>query len=871
MAVFIYDVQAAIDDGHLVVTGSGPSQTRVWVGGVDNSSNIILLGANGSGASRQVYTGGFICRPNGGGYDGVSTVVSANLEINITSLLGTIAELEAAIGDTLNPPVFANIGTTYPISPDFDPVLGYNTVDPPTVGINQIDLTDDFVAWAALTGFDDTKHLAVAIRNTATDSQFCACEAWEAAGAVQARLVVTTLDETGDPNLTTFFNGNVVAHTGTMDVGDTTLSVGAITGTVRVQNTGDDDLTPASIVITGSTLFALTDPFPDVLAPGDFVDIVVTFTPTTTGTFTATLTIVSDDPDTNPYTATLTADVLVSSTPTLLGFSAYPPWGSILTHQGNINNPIVTATDITFHGDTYSAAYTPGDGTTGNHGYWRTQSRGAAGIANNYDANELFDSVDIATLVAPDLSEIIALFQNATTGATANIPSGIACINLNAAMKLEIYNQTSLAAHDGTAELASPVWTSTTVLDADPTDPDKYHIRYRLNTLTHEFELYLFDEAGDELEHVLLIGFADNDLKINRIYNGTGVSIVTANTSPLDMRFGTHLVSSGGWFPTTSRVGIMMAAGNGFHGTGYTANGAATLWECLNQIPPDGDTTDISATVVDSIYSCTLQTFAQAGIPEDGIIYAIAPGHVAWGTLGSSATVAPGVRNGGVDEMADASTPGSSIDFHMRARAYTTMPITGDPFTVAGIEALEVITKFVSNPGGATTVYAGSLCCHVIFTGDSPVVPATIQVEDPEQVIPPYELALDYVVEFGTTQQGTPVDIVLTITNIGEEPLQLILTINTSLTTHFINFSEFSPGTILDPDETATITVRMLATTVGAKFGQLIIYHDGVNTAGGAGQFQVLLGGTVETLPSSPPILRASRVHRLTFDDNGLG
>ena len=123
-------------------------------------------------------------------------------------------------------------------------------------------------------------------------------------------------------------------HFGGVQVGETGLS------TVQLQNTGGTPLT-----ITGVTLddpsgsFAITQPelplpAPIVLGPQNTIDLFVTFTPSTTGPASASVTVVSDDPA-SPSTATITGTgtnlLFLSSTDTPVEIPDDTPAGIVST------------------------------------------------------------------------------------------------------------------------------------------------------------------------------------------------------------------------------------------------------------------------------------------------------------------------------------------------------------------------------------------------------------------------------------------------------------------------------------------------------------------------------------------------------------
>jgi hypothetical protein len=105
---------------------------------------------------------------------------------------------------------------------------------------------------------------------------------------------------------------------GTSDPGDINVSGSTDFGdvcadtvaekTITVCNTGNCPLNVASASIDNAEFTIVSNPFPAVIQSGACLEIVVRFTPTSNGPKSATLTIVSDDPDENPVELTLTGN-----------------------------------------------------------------------------------------------------------------------------------------------------------------------------------------------------------------------------------------------------------------------------------------------------------------------------------------------------------------------------------------------------------------------------------------------------------------------------------------------------------------------------------------------------------------------------------
>ena len=89
------------------------------------------------------------------------------------------------------------------------------------------------------------------------------------------------------------------------DFGSATAGSSVVTHTFTIQNTGTGDLTLSGspiVAISGSSDFTIsTQPASGSVAAAGSTTFIVTFTPTTVGTQTATISIANDDSDENPY------------------------------------------------------------------------------------------------------------------------------------------------------------------------------------------------------------------------------------------------------------------------------------------------------------------------------------------------------------------------------------------------------------------------------------------------------------------------------------------------------------------------------------------------------------------------------------------
>ena len=80
------------------------------------------------------------------------------------------------------------------------------------------------------------------------------------------------------------------------------LTSDTVTHTFTINNSGAAALTGVAVTVTGSSAFQLTATPASSVAAGDSSDFTLSFTPSTNGVYTATVSIASNDSNANPYT-----------------------------------------------------------------------------------------------------------------------------------------------------------------------------------------------------------------------------------------------------------------------------------------------------------------------------------------------------------------------------------------------------------------------------------------------------------------------------------------------------------------------------------------------------------------------------------------
>ena len=141
-----------------------------------------------------------------------------------------------------------------------------------------------------------------------------------AAATLFVKVTGKTTTTTGGYGLTTTFSGTpttsvgdidirngtaVVPMNGSIDFGTRALNVAALNKTITIANTGKAALAINSVSISGTGFSIVTQPATSIAA-AKTTGVTVAFKPTAAGAQSAVLTIVSNDPDENPFTVNLT-------------------------------------------------------------------------------------------------------------------------------------------------------------------------------------------------------------------------------------------------------------------------------------------------------------------------------------------------------------------------------------------------------------------------------------------------------------------------------------------------------------------------------------------------------------------------------------
>ena len=133
----------------------------------------------------------------------------------------------------------------------------------------------------------------------------------------------------------------------------------------------------------------------------------------------------------------------------------------------------------------------------------------------------------------------------------------------------------------------------------------------------------------------------------------------------------------------------MFTAGVGQE-SAWTPNGATPGWNCLHEVPPDGDTTYISDSNPGDEEACTLTApFGISGVYGVSVI-----SDQRQDTGGGGRTIELGVGNGTTRSYGSAWPLGTT--YKMNTTPFSTNPLTSAPWVLADLSTLQVAAKLAS-------------------------------------------------------------------------------------------------------------------------------------------------------------------------------
>lgn len=139
-----------------------------------------------------------------------------------------------------------------------------------------------------------------------------------------------------------------------------------------------------------------------------------------------------------------------------------------------------------------------------------------------------------------------------------------------------------------------------------------------------------------------------------------------------------------------AKVGFAMPNGPGRISGTWTANGAATLWQCINEIPENGDTTYVATSTATDAFMCTTGPY-----PNIGTLIAVQAEAYVRVDDGGSHLVQTGLGNGVTESYSGVSFAPAATYSNMR-QFYPTNPFTVAAWAAGDQNTLQVGQKMVS-------------------------------------------------------------------------------------------------------------------------------------------------------------------------------
>lgn len=138
-------------------------------------------------------------------------------------------------------------------------------------------------------------------------------------------------------------------------------------------------------------------------------------------------------------------------------------------------------------------------------------------------------------------------------------------------------------------------------------------------------------------------------------------------------------------------VSWLTATGAGTH-TDWTPHGESDNWECVDETPPDGDTSYVSSDTPGDVDTYAVTDLAASTVSVDAVV---------WKTVvkksdAGSRTVAPVIRIGGTDYEDDGDAQPFGTDYQQLYQVFTASPATSDPWTPTEVNGMELGLELVS-------------------------------------------------------------------------------------------------------------------------------------------------------------------------------
>lgn len=276
-------------------------------------------------------------------------------------------------------------------------------------------------------------------------------------------------------------------------------------------------------------------------------------------------------------------------------------------------------------------------------------------------------------------------------------------------LSLRLNSAGNIAAYDSTNTVIS---TGTTVLQAGAT----YLIEVRCGTgASATWEV--------KINSVVEIGTSTANLRATNagaVYLGKGSN---RNGNTVDFWYKDLLWSDSG-YPGDGRSLFLVPSANGNYTGTFTATGAATLWQAVDEFPNDGDTSYISSTTAADPYTGALPDATGRLI---GTINCVKVLVIARNVTAGAATMKVRLRSATTDSDTTASAMATS--YTARTKLADTDPATGSAWLPGGVDGAEAGLVFDTPSGDTLRVTAVYLMVDY-SPGQSPVTPALVLGKD---------------------------------------------------------------------------------------------------------------------------------------------
>lgn len=252
-------------------------------------------------------------------------------------------------------------------------------------------------------------------------------------------------------------------------------------------------------------------------------------------------------------------------------------------------------------------------------------------------------------------------------------------------LSLRLNNDGTIAAYHGTGGVTL-LAVGTTVLAADTW----YRIEYKAGTGTSADWEVRIDGATE------IAGTDDLNITAARqLYFG---KLGDRNSNAVDYFYDDIRWSDSG-FPGAGQVVALVPTANSATNTGGTANGAGSKWQCVNEVPPDSDSTYVNGMSTSQVYTAICGGFPGGAI---GSVKSVAIVKRDGGTNGSAKVA---VYRGSLDTTAVAATIDAA--YNALSKIYDEDPIAADIWTTSTLNNTEVgfREESGSSPTRATGLY----------------------------------------------------------------------------------------------------------------------------------------------------------------------